>query len=128
MNIQVSVFADGDVTSTGVRLERLPGEVMRYRARFTNTTSRVLKLDYFAFSGFTFAGKGVDLRVYREGWTAVSPAATRRCGECDLSIFPEYLPFAVCDPKHYTWEKTNIFSAENVAVINNRRNGRDGGC
>ena len=72
MDIKVSVSCSGSIIADGIQLERLPGEVMRYRARFVNTSDKVVKLDNFRFSGFSFAGKGADLRVYREGWTAVS--------------------------------------------------------
>jgi len=123
MDIKVSVSCSGNIIADGIQLERLSGEVMRYRARFVNTSDQVVKLDNFCFSGFYFAGKGADLRVYREGWTAVSAAATMRYGECDLSVYPDYLPFAVCEPESYTCEKPNVFSAENVVVLNNRESG-----
>ena len=123
MNIQVSVSCNGGKKIFDARLERMPGAVMCYRARFTNTTDEKLKLDHFLFTGFEFAGKGPDIRVYREGWTAVSAIASRKFGECDLRLDKDYLPFAVSEPAAYTWETPNRFSAENATVLNNRETG-----
>lgn len=123
MNIQVSVSCNAGKKIFDARLERLPGAVMRYRARFVNSGKETLKLDHFRFSGFEFAGKGPDLRVYREGWTAVSAIATLRYGECNLRANPDYLPFAVSEPECYTSEKPNVFSAENAVVLNDRKTG-----
>jgi len=122
MKIQANVLYNGNKTES-VKAEQLPGSAVRFRASFTNNTGAKVKLNHFCFSGFEFAGKGADLRIYREGWTAVSAISTRKYGECDLRLDPDYMPFAVVDPKNYTWEKPNTFSAENVVVLKNTATG-----
>ena len=51
MNIRVSVSCNGGKNIFEARLERMPGAVICYPARFTNTTGEVLKLDHFGFTG-----------------------------------------------------------------------------
>ena len=125
LNVVVSVDGKENVQGISAVLERLPGAVAKYRAKFVNETGKAVKLDYFRFSGFEFSGAGADLRLYREGWTAVSAISTVRYGECDMRLDKDYLPFAVSEPSAYTWEKPNTFSAENVVVLNNRSTGNN---
>ena len=119
----VSVNGKENVPGISVELERLSGPVTRLRAKFVNNTGEAVKMDYFRFTGFEFAGAGPDLRAYREGWTAVSAISTVRYGECDMRLDENYLPFAVSEPAAYTWTTPNRFSAENVVVLNNRKSG-----
>lgn len=114
-------FMLGDDRGVTLNLER---HGTRFRARFVNHTGKTVKLDHFKFSGFEFAGTGPQIRVYREGWTAVSAVSTRRFGECDLRLDPDYMPFAVSSPKDYTWEQANRFSAENAIVLNHAETGQ----
>lgn len=125
LNVVVSVDGKENVQGISAVLERLPGAVAKYRAKFVNETGKAVKLDYFRFSGFEFSGAGADLRLYREGWTAVSAISTVRYGECDMRLDKDYMPFAVSEPSAYTWEKPNTFSAENVVVLNNRSTGNN---
>ena len=86
MEIKAVVSVDGKENAAGIQvvLEQLPGPVSRYRVRFINRTKKIVRLDHIRFSGFDFPGKGEDLRLYREGWTAVSAISTVRYGDCDL--------------------------------------------
>lgn len=123
MKLQVKVSCNGGQRFFSAVLESLSGPVMRCRARFVNDSGEILKLDNFCFSGFSFAGKGPDLRLYREGWTAVSAISSQRYGECDLKLDPGYMRYAVSEPEKYTWTTENSFSAENVAILNNKATG-----
>ncbi|MGI5924498.1 MAG: glycoside hydrolase family 36 protein [Lentisphaeria bacterium] len=127
MNITVNIKIDGkevmpgDDPGVSPALER---HGTRFRARFVNHSGKTVKLDWFRFSGFEFAGAGQHIRVYREGWTAVSAVATRRFGECDLRLDPNYMQFAVSSPEDYSWQQVNSFSAENAVVLNHAETGR----
>lgn len=125
MEIKAVVSVDGKEIPEGIPvvLEQLPGSVSRYRVRFVNRTKKAVRLDHIRFFGFDFPGKGEDLRLYREGWTAVSAISSVRYGDCDLQMDENYLPFAVAEPSAYTWKTPNTFSAENAVVLNHRKSG-----
>lgn len=94
------------------------------RARFTNKSDQTVKFDGFRFDLNAFADvPGPRIRIYREGWTMASAAASVRYGECDFESDPDYKKYAVTVPSEYHSDAPNRFSAEHVAVLNDRETG-----
>ncbi len=124
MNLNAAFYYDNQEQSVPVELELAEGTSGIWRTRWTNRTGAPVKAGRFVFRGFSFDVPGERLRLYREGWTAVSAAGTRRYGECDFFLNPDYMRHAVSDPASYTWEKKNCFSAENAVVLNDRETGK----
>ena len=125
MFIKAAVSADGVVAPSGVdvTIETVISPVMRFRPKLVNNSGKAIHLDNVRLHGFTFPGKGEDLRLYCESWTAVSASASVRYGECDLRVDPNYMPFAISEPDKYDWQTPNRFSAENAIVLNNKATG-----
>ena len=95
---------------------------------FTNLSGKTVRLDDLRFiqrgtHGDFLSTPGPRLRLYREGWTMASAAASVRYGEKDFEVDPGYKPFAVSMPSEYSSEKPNRFSGEHVAVLNDRESG-----
>ena len=95
---------------------------------FTNLSGKTIRLDDLRFiqrgtHGDFLSTPGPRLRLYREGWTMASAAASVRYGEKDFEVDPDYKPFAVSMPAEYTSETPNRFSGEHVAVLNDRESG-----
>lgn len=94
------------------------------RARFTNRSDRTVKFGGFRFDLNAFADvPGPRIRIYREGWTMASAAASVRYGECDFESDPDYKKYAVTVPAEYHSDIPNRFSAEHVVVLNDRETG-----
>ncbi len=94
------------------------------QAVLTNNSGKTVKFGGFRFRGFEFPDvPGKHIRVYREGWTAPSPAASRRFGETDFNLSDGYRRFCVCDDAAYDGKNPNRFSAECVTVLNDERTG-----
>lgn len=66
---------------------------------------------------------GSRLRLFREGWTMASPAASVRLGETDFKLNPEYKPFATSAPGEYFDSEANRFSAEYLALLHDHVSG-----
>jgi len=77
-----------------------------FRAVKTNKENDILSL------------AGSRLRIFREGWTMASPAASVRLGETDFKLNPEYKPFAASTPAEYFDSEPNRFSGEYLALLN----------
>lgn len=98
------------------------------RLEFTNLSEETVRLDDLRFiqrgtHGDFLSTPGPRLRLYREGWTMASAAASVRFGEKDFEVDPDYKPFAVSMPSEYTSETPNRFSGEHVALLNDRESG-----
>lgn len=98
------------------------------RLEFTNLSGETVRLDDLRFiqrgtHGDFLSTPGPRLRLYREGWTMASAAASVRFGEKDFEVDPDYKPFAVSMPSEYTSETPNRFSGEHVALLNDRGSG-----
>ena len=119
---EVSVLADGVRHSVGDAVELRRG-ANTLRIAFRNRSGRSVKLDGFQFDGSGISIPGPRLRLYREGWTAVAAAATRRYGERDFFVDPDYRRFAVVDADDYNSDEPNCFQAENVVVLNDSESG-----
>jgi len=124
------------VAGVQVRLEVRPAQAGRrhheLQARIENAGSAAIRFGGFRFQQQRAPGGAADdflavpgprLRLYREGWTAAAAAGTVRHGECDFDLDPSYLPFAVSAPAAYDSVTPNRFSAEYVAVLNDRESG-----
>lgn len=98
------------------------------RIEFENVSKEAVRL-----GGIRFIQRGVRddflstpgprLRLYREGWTMASAAASVRYGEKDFEVDLGYKPFAVSMPSEYSSEIPNRFSGEHVAVLNDKESG-----
>lgn len=62
-------------------------------------------------------------RFYKEGLTVVGVAGSRRSGDCDFELDPNFLPLTVSDPATYRWDRPGRFQAEQVGVVQNERTG-----
>ncbi len=97
-------------------------DMQMIRATFTNNSDKTV-----CFGGFRFDlaawddVQGPRIRIYREGWTMTSAAASVRYGECDFEADPDYLKYAVTNPEEYSCSIQNHFSAEHVAVLNDSK-------
>ena len=135
-----TVAPDGTGTAMAagvqIRLEIRPAQAGRrhheLQARIENASGTAIRFGGFRFQQQRAAGGAADdflavpgprLRLYREGWTAAAAAGTVRHGECDFDLDPGYLPFAVSAPAAYDSVTPNRFSAEYVAVLNDRESG-----
>jgi alpha-galactosidase len=107
-----------------IKLDSQNGKYCLNRATFINRSNKTVK-----FGGFRFKLNGLNdvpgerLRLYREGWTMASAAASVRYGECDFESDPDYLKYAVSAPEHYDSATPNRFAAEHVMVLNDRDTG-----
>lgn len=95
-----------------------------FRASFTNDSGKKVRFGGFRFDISVFDGiPGKRIRIYREGWTMASACGTVRYGEKDFELDPSYLKFSVIDAEKYDSGTPNKFSAEHVAVLNDRDTG-----
>ena len=62
-------------------------------------------------------------RFYKEGLTVVGVAGSRRSGDCDFELDPNFLPLTVSDPAAYRWDRPGRFLAEQVGVVQDERTG-----
>lgn len=99
-------------------------------AHVLNNSSVTRKLDRFVFrAAKTKKGNdllslaGSRLRIFREGWTMASPAASIRLGETDFKLNPEYKPFATSAPAEYFDSEPNRFSGEYLAILHDHVSG-----
>lgn len=95
---------------------------------FENTSEKALRLGGLRFvqretRDDFLSTPGSRLRLYREGWTMASAAASVRYGEKDFEVDPAYKPFAVSMPSEYSSGIPNRFSGEHVAVLNDGESG-----
>ena len=89
---------------------------------FENTSEKALRLGGLRFvqretRDDFLSTPGSRLRLYREGWTMASAAASVRYGEKDFEVDPAYKPFAVSMPSEYSSGIPNRFSGEHVAEV-----------
>lgn len=99
-------------------------------AHVVNQSNTTRKLDKLIFRP-AMSAKGTDilsiagsrLRIFRDGWTMASPAASVRLGESDFKMNPDYKPFASSAPGEYCDSEPNRFSGEYVAVLNDALSG-----
>lgn len=76
---------------------------------------------FVALDGTVFADG--DIRVYKEGWTMTTPAASVRSGEKEFFLNPDYKPFATSVPLTYDDKTPNRFVADYAVVLNNKGSG-----
>ncbi|MBN2640849.1 MAG: alpha-galactosidase, partial [Victivallales bacterium] len=99
-------------------------DIQSVMAKFTNSSDRTIRFGGFRFDLAAWDNvPGTRIRIYREGWTMASASASVRYGECDFEADPHYLKYAVTNPDEYSSDLPNRFSAEHVAVLNDRETG-----
>ncbi len=107
----------------------IPGDAAAVAAfaSITNLTGAKVHLGGFRFSATneSLASVGADLRIYKEGWTMTSPAASVRYGEKDFFLNPDYKPFATSVPDEYDDATPNRFSADYAVILNDKRSGEN---
>lgn len=125
---KVAVETDGIWRTEGpgieLNVETRDGEYQWLRASFVNRSGKTVRFGGFRFDLQAFQGiPGERIRLYREGWTMASAAASVRYGEKDFESNPDYQKFAVSAPAEYDSNTPNRFSAEHVVVLNDRADG-----
>ncbi len=112
-------------TNNVLTMEQLDTDVPAYRGIFRNQTEKSIRLGGFRFNLSAMENiPGKRIRLYKEGWTMTSAAASVRYGECDFEADPGYLRYAVSTPEEYTSNTPNKFSAEYVVVLNDTETNR----
>lgn len=64
-----------------------------------------------------FPNSESQFRFYKEGLTVVGVAGSRKQGDHDFELAPDFLKFTVSDPGNYHWDIKNAFCAEQVGVV-----------
>ena len=122
-------FAQNELPDFRVDTVRLPSvrdDVVLFRISATNLGSEPvrptaidLKIDGDAVPGI----EADAWRFYKEGLTVVGVAGSRRSGDCDFELDPNFLPLTVSDPAAYRWDRPGRFLAEQVGVVQDERTG-----
>lgn len=90
------------------------------RMRFHNRSSRPVRLDGFFWDAATDelapSANGFS-SCYLDGWSMPTPCGARLFSEPDFRFNPDYLKFAVSEPKDYRAEQPGRFRAENLVVF-----------
>jgi len=119
------IWREASDSGVTLKLETLAGDIPAYRGMFRNTSGKAIRFGGFRFTLSAFAAvPGPRIRIYREGWTMASAAASVRYGECDFEVDPGYLSFAVSAPEDYSSNTPNRFTAEHVVVLNDKESGQ----
>ncbi len=106
-------------------LESIAGGSGATRALYVNRSGRPVRFGGFRFALDAFVGIPSErIRIYKEGWTMASAAASVGYGECDFEVNPDYKKFAVSDPDNYCSSTPNRFTAEYVTVLNDSKTGQ----
>lgn len=105
------------------------GNYIWLKAKATNRSNETFQLGGFHFkqTGIhpdALAIDGKNLRLYKEGWTMASPAASIRYNECDFDCNPEYVRFAHSNAAEHEEAKPNKICAEHTVVVNDAQSGR----
>ena len=77
MDLRASFYISGNPDAIPVTLEMTAAAPAVFRAAWTNTTGAPVRAEQFLFDGFRFDVPGERIRLYCEGWSAVSAAAGR---------------------------------------------------
>ena len=123
MDLRASFYISGNPDAIPVTLEMTAAAPAVFRAAWTNTTGAPVRAEQFLFDGFRFDVPGERIRLYCEGWSAVSAAGTHRYGENGFNLSPVYLPNAISNTAAYKRDTPNSFIAENTVVLNDRDTG-----
>ena len=109
-----------------VRLPSARDGVERIRISVTNVGTATARPTSVALTIGVEDYLGADpeaWRFYKEGLTVVGVAGSRRSGDCDFELDPNFLPLTVSDPATYRWDRSGRFHAEQVGVVQNERTG-----
>ena len=96
-------------------------------ASWKNPYREPVKIRYFRFilnnRDNIFCGKPDDFRFYKEAWSMPSAIGSLGLQDRDFEYDRSYIPFGVSDHKNYSTGKPGFFTAEYMAILQNKTTG-----
>ena len=96
-----------------------------YRVKMENRSGKDVRLDEIGWRRYGKDALSVTgLKAWVEGWQMATPCGLRTAADCDFDFNPDYLPFAVNEPRDYVRGEKGRFRAEHMVTFLDEATGK----